>query len=267
MKIVESYNCEYCNKSYKDKNQTLKHEVKCKVTYEAGQERIKLVQERTKALANLRLQARSFDHFASLIQEAAKTYNNEDVEVKLDVYYSECIRNTHNKPINGKCNWEQKPNLPLGYPGFYGRIRMSKKKHSGHYCSDAISYREIPGLNTTSGGGGYDSEYGVELFVDDFPLIKPKVEQAIRHIGLINTFTRSMAERKQKIHDAKLIAINNDTEIIEKRALIAKLQSECNQRSKQIEDKITKERIDLMIAPCIIDLSNKTDEWRDVLHG
>lgn len=88
--------------------------------------------------------------------------------------WNESTSNSHCAPRNGVENWGGKPDKPVGYPGWHGRIELKVRapKGSSGFGSD---YFEKTGINTgTGGGGGVDKDgvthysYEVTIFADDF---------------------------------------------------------------------------------------------------
>lgn len=137
-----------------------------------------------------RLNATSFTEYAKLCVEYINKINEGTGIIYSDLkfynlYYNENLSNTHNSPIGKPTNWWNKPDIPAGYPGWGGRVTFKKHNKSGksHVSSNDHSeihspYRGILGLNTGSGGGGYNEfTYDIKLFLDDFPLIKEKYER------------------------------------------------------------------------------------------
>lgn len=81
--------------------------------------------------------------------------------------YRERCSNTHAAPFNGVKNWYGLQNLPGGYPGWYGTIKLS---YTGDYDGFFTNMFENTGLNFGTGSGGvdfYQSE--ITLFEDDWP--------------------------------------------------------------------------------------------------
>jgi len=98
------------------------------------------------------------------------------------------VSNSHNCPIDGVTNWcNEHKDRPTGYYGWQGRIEgkittLDGKKFDKYYFSDILANRfsndKLPycrGINSGSGGGGNEGfGYDLQLFVDDFPLLKEK---------------------------------------------------------------------------------------------
>lgn len=116
---------------------------------------------------------------------------HELVDIKINVKWNDCVRNSHSCPRNGVRNWSGNETFsnglpkPNGYPGWVGflefTVRPELKKYDGYgsdYFKDTI-------INTGSGGGGSlvngvrKYNYDVRLFADDFPAMALRREQAI----------------------------------------------------------------------------------------
>lgn len=85
----------------------------------------------------------------------------------LDVHWSECVSNSHNRPRGSVTNWGGDPNLPRGYPGWTGRIEF-QVSHDLWFGSDIM---KPIGVHTGSGGGVESTRYGydVKFFASDWP--------------------------------------------------------------------------------------------------
>lgn len=116
------------------------------------------------------------------------------------INYSNKVSNSHSSPINGVSNFTREAGVPLGYPGFSGRVwlRTDNKPRSGISDNFARTCTR-PG---TGGQGGYSGPweyisqfsyrrsssyvpsykvqcYGWDyrFFIEDFPLVAELVEQ------------------------------------------------------------------------------------------
>ena len=176
MKKITIHQCEYCSFTGTSR-QVKSHEKECAKVEEA-----RLKQEEDKKLQrdyanSLRLNAESVSDFAKRVEAYIRDTTQEDIKISFRVNYGDFCSNTHKCPIGGELNWDRNSKRHLGYPGLTGSIYLKKAKQSGQYCGDYIE--NIPGINTDCGGGGYNSEYSVTLFLDDFPKIKAKVEEVL----------------------------------------------------------------------------------------
>jgi hypothetical protein len=121
---------------------------------------------------------------------------DEYTELSLDVNYKPLCSNSHSAPVGKPENWNRFKDVPLGYPGWHGRLKGSLKRLSAHnYSYPYNSCYKFIGLNTGSGGGGNESHsYDVTIFLDDWP-------------GLGSQFQVEEAIREKAAEDARLEAI------------------------------------------------------------
>jgi hypothetical protein len=93
--------------------------------------------------------------------------------IHLDLRWSDRVSNSHNCPGNGVTNWHGSPDLPKGYPGWYGRIEIKWESNTSinrlKSCLGS-SYFDKSGIHTGSGSGtdlGFSQ--GLEIFYEDWP--------------------------------------------------------------------------------------------------
>jgi len=193
-----------------------------------------------------RLNATSFSEYVKLCIEYINKIN-EGIGITYSglkfhsLYYSENLSNSHSSPIGMPTNWSGKAELPTGYPGWRGRVTfkkeyvLSKKKYmsSSDYSEINDIYKGILGLNTGTGGGGYEEcSYDVSLFIDDFPLIKEKYN---RLSYLKEKKEAHTSEVNKKIYDA----IENDSldeRMRNRRHNLEKYISELNNKRYQVDE-------------------------------
>lgn len=90
--------------------------------------------------------------------------------VIINATYREQCSNTHSAPFNGVTNWHSKSDLPRGYPGWTGTIKLF---YTGDYDGFFSHMFEKTGLNFGSGGGGSGSYHsGITFFESDWPGLK-----------------------------------------------------------------------------------------------
>jgi hypothetical protein len=98
--------------------------------------------------------------------------------LSFDLTWNPMCSNSHCAPDNGKTNWGSNPGAPLGYPGWKGTLKGNLKRlprHNGAYPYN-LAY-ELVGFKTGSGGGGNSHhEYGLTLFLDDWPGLGTQME-------------------------------------------------------------------------------------------
>lgn len=154
-----------------------------------------------------------------------------------DISYSDLVSNSHWSPIGQPQNWHHDPKLPLGYPGFCGRVWYRFSGPPGGFGSDALN-----NTLTHAGSGGYGGyngpwerlcsqvyrhqqkyrtkrkdldihcySYDYRLFLSDWPLVENMVRQEQTFALLIDKDFRckhrfawddpAQVERDQKILD------------------------------------------------------------------
>ena len=125
-----------------------------------------------KEAQELRLLAESPDDFANRIQAWILKHHNVLMTISFQsLRFNMSCSNTHVAPVGGMRNWSCQKNIPHGYPGLIGRLFMIKSIQTGDYCGTLVDTwdHKVVGLNTGTGGGGYNSKYDVTLFCSDFP--------------------------------------------------------------------------------------------------
>jgi hypothetical protein len=99
----------------------------------------------------------------------------------LDVKYRPDCSNSHNCPRSGLKNWGgDVPGAPRSYPGYHGRVSWNMPEP---YCKgdDYRDYRVNEalgriGIHTGTGGAGSgNAGYDVNVFLDDFPVIRDTI--------------------------------------------------------------------------------------------
>lgn len=127
-----------------------------------------------------------------------KACGDKLVGLQLDMRFIESVSNTHHAPIGKPRNWHSNPELPKGYPGYYGRIWLRASDtvpHNAFHCSDMLSSSSCAIGNIGDGGYGpyggmwenvYNTAYRLQrknieaksprcysydyrIFVEDFP--------------------------------------------------------------------------------------------------
>lgn len=89
-------------------------------------------------------------------------------EISFNVTYRNCVSNSHSAPRGEPTNWMAHKTLPLGYPGFLGRVEFSLKDDPYPYRVSDIFEQLL--IHTGTGGGGKNNYgYDVRLFAADWP--------------------------------------------------------------------------------------------------
>lgn len=183
MKPIKAYACTVCENIHKTKTSAEECEVKCKAREE------KNAKEKTR-IENIdywrnypRLNATSMAEVVSMCIEASKQIepSSELGDLSFTVRYIENASNSHSCPIGGVQAWgsqRSEPGAILGYPSLSGRIKFIYKKEK--HKLDIFDSHGILGISTGSGSGGSSSSYSsyeVNIWLDDFPLLKEKIEK------------------------------------------------------------------------------------------
>jgi uncharacterized C2H2 Zn-finger protein len=101
-----------------------------------------------------------------------KKMNFKFTSVNISVRYDPSVGNTHSAPFNGIENWSREKHLPMGYPGWHGRVEFKYDGDVDGFFSDLFRKTGIY-LGTGSGGSGrYGSE--IILWEADWPGLRGK---------------------------------------------------------------------------------------------
>jgi hypothetical protein len=135
----KAYQCEHCGTVLKTEAGAIKHEEKCPKNNVAKMEKVKLQSEFSKELQEIRETSVSIHEVVLRVVELWRKFG---VNVNFNSYpsvFSMQVRNTHDSPKGYPRNWESKPGLPKGYPGWQGRWIgtieiVDPKKLGNHYA-------------------------------------------------------------------------------------------------------------------------------------
>lgn len=185
---VKAYQCKHCGQLYKTNAKALKCEASCEDQI-AEQERQKILEKEMQELVHyVRLNAESVEDVCRMSEEVSKKLFGQYhiKKLSLNVGYREHASNTHSAPIGMKRNWSpsKNPELPTGYPALTGEITIVYNKEPKGFSGEHFNrHNGIAGICTGSGGyrsnkEGYTCQYGVTLWLDDFPKIKANIEKA-----------------------------------------------------------------------------------------
>lgn len=183
MKPIKAYACTICENIYKTKALAEGCEVSCKTTKEKEAKENARIEQIDYWRNYPRLNATSMAEVVSMCIEASKKIDptSELDELKFKVRVDMNASNTHSCPIGGVTNWgneRKEPGAILGYPALVGIIQFIYKKNKNK--TDIFGTYGIKGINTGTGTGGGSqtySKYEVKLWIDDFPLLKEKIEK------------------------------------------------------------------------------------------
>ena len=185
MLAPKAYQCDHCGTVLKTEAGAIKHEEKCPKNDVAKMTKTKLRAEFSKELQEIRETSASIHEVVMRVVELWRKYG---VNVNFDSYpsaFSVHVRNTHDSPKGYPQNWESKPGLPKGYPGWEGRwagtveIVDPKKLGNGYatlqdlcgtlggQCGnlDGVTFFKIG----CGGCGAKDFSYSGIMFLYDFP--------------------------------------------------------------------------------------------------
>ena len=248
---IEAYACQHCESIYKTQQKATACEKKClKQKQEDVEEQERLANLET-LVHYVRLNAESVEEVCRMSEEVSlKLFPKSSIKkMTLRVGYNPHGSNTHSCPIGGVSNFSprQNPDKPTGYPALTGNIKVVYNKEPKGFSSDTFNGRNgIAGIHTGSGGyrsndGGYTVEYGVTLWLSDFPKLKEKLEQQIK-------INENFEDLKLTLYGQYTEEVENDSEIAtiggEVRELyeqIAKLQQEVRLKDNKISS-IKKEK-------------------------
>lgn len=190
MPKIQAWKCQFTNQVFGDRQKFIKHLKKLRQT-QTNERRIKIASREFDALTKtMRVDCQTFGDIEEFITNnweafaykslAIDSWRHKETIPKLinitlsSMRMSPNVSNSHAAPFGKQTNWHRTPELPIGYLGWHGRVRIqfeSGKKVSSFSASDVFS---IAGLKTGSGGGGGDGavstlSYSVSLFADDWP--------------------------------------------------------------------------------------------------
>ncbi len=252
MKKVSLYKCEGCSFTG-SKKQVTAHEKTCpeaeKIQKKSDQEI--LVKEMQ---TNIRFKAKSISHLEQLLNEYSKA-TGENLTVRLSVQFNECVSITHHAPVGKETNWgHSNPDLPKGYPGYEGRVEFVKPVKSGEYAGHMFTGwmrgGKVDGFHTGSGGGGYEASYDCMLFVEDFPLIKEKVDAACELTKHAEAFDENERIKSAKLTDLTKEKIKIDPvtqSYTQEMQEVREAQKRLGQRANQLEEQIKQRQQDVRL--------------------
>lgn len=241
--IVEAYECPHCGLLHKKKESYDKCVKACEAGNKAEEKRKNDAAKLKSVLDYPRLNAKSISELETLIVQASESVSDvlgvEIRNVTFDVHYCCYMPTSHDTPIGTSvCDVRTQK---LKFDGFRGKIEyvveiVNKAKARRKFYSDYPgSYvfnkgsrpNSISGINTGTGGGRGDCKdgarycYEVDLFLEDFPLMKKELEK----------YQKAKEERNITVS-----AFNDDMyEIIEQDTVKQEMQSDL----QIVEDKIS----------------------------
>lgn len=252
MKKVSRYKCEGCFFTG-NKKQVTEHEKTCPgvENVQKKTEQEKLVKEMQ---SNIRLKAKSISHLEQLLNEYSKAMG-ENLTVSLSIQFNENVRCSHYAPIGKKTNWgSSDPMQPTSYPGYEGKVEFIKSDKTGEYASHiftGFAYGgKVEGFHTGSGSGRYEARYECYLFIDDFPLIKEKVDKAREIAKQADIFDKNERIKSAQLSDLTKEKIKIDPvtqSYVNEIQKVHEAQKCLSQRANQLEDLIIQRRQDVKL--------------------
>jgi hypothetical protein len=244
----KAYQCEHCGTVLKTEAGAIKHEEKCPKNNVAKMEKVKLQSEFSKELQEIRETSVSIHEVVLRVVELWRKFG---VNVNFNSYpsvFSMQVRNTHDSPKGYPRNWESKPGLPKGYPGWQGRWIgtieiVDPKKLGNHYayfqdlcgvwgqCGnlEGVTFFKI-GCDGGCGGGGGENDFSYSgmMFLYDFPKMhKEFIDNGEEYKVLESEYNTS-------ISDYKKVFLELCREHVEKNPEYVKLSATIEEMKKSI---------------------------------
>ena len=204
MPKVIVHKCPHCGKLFEDSTKYRKH-LRAEQVARRSERKVEIYRrsqlEKWAAIHNIEMSIVQFEQFIIDNQEifwndaaSSNPYEWKDVGKRtrkgvtmpvpkllgftnFDLRWSDCVSNTHSCPKNGVQNWGRDPNLPMGYPGWHGRVEWKCEwpdEFDGIYLAGDIFDGENCCIHTGTGGGGGMTNnvmrhgYDITMFADDW---------------------------------------------------------------------------------------------------
>jgi len=231
---IEAYQCKHCEGVYLEEDEMKQCEEACSEEIKEYKERQSFKEKQKSLQDSVRLESESVEEICRRCIEVQNEFAEHDgsqklISMKLDVRYNPHASNSHSSPINGVGNFSRKSGLPTGYPALLGRVKFEYEKR-GTNGRKNVGENILRFINKGSGGGdGYNLSYGVTLWLDDFPLIKKKVEECLQEEKRLNTLVDDLETQYQQSlsGDKEVIEINSKLESVhEKIYQLQKVENE-----------------------------------------
>lgn len=234
---VEAYACPVCENVFKTEEKAKSCEEKCKKAKEDEKKEATRQSQLEELVNYVRLNAESVEDICKMSEEVSKKLFKKYwiKSLKLNVRYNPHASNSHSAPIGKGTNWGGKSDKPTGYPALTGTIIVTYNKEPSGFSSDSFNRHDgISGINTGSGGyrsdkDGYTCEYGVTLWLSDFPKIENKVSQLLSSVAELNLFRKDLYEKYCE-------DVNNDSKLQKMRKEKEALQSQIHNLQNMISD-------------------------------
>lgn len=190
MPLIQVYKCPHCRHLFEDKSKYLTHLHKVareRLTKRILSRRVDEYRIKVQQISTIKDIEECLP--AILVEFASRVYGfdakgkdpKHHISFRFDrmIYDSSCS-NSHVCPHNGATNWgNYKKDLPTGYPGWYGYVRIRKSREFDkvpEFDFGGEHYKDF-GLKFGSGSGSHElftvsSQHGITLFEADWPLFK-----------------------------------------------------------------------------------------------
>lgn len=246
----KAYQCEHCGTVLKTEAGAIKHEEKCSKNNVAAAENAKLQSEFSKELQEIRETSASIHEVVLRVVELWRKFG---VNVNFNSYpsaFSTQVRNTHTSPKGYPQNWESKPGLPKGYPGWQGRwtgtIEVVDPKKLGK------SYTSTPGLQDLcgtwgqcgnlegvtffkigcGGSGKNDFSYSGMMYLYDFPKMhKEFIDNGEEYKVLESEYNTSISDYKRVFSELQREHVEKNPEYVK----LSKMVEELNKSIIELE--------------------------------
>ena len=184
MKQIKAYQCPLCESIHAIQSDAKACEKECKAYAKAD-----AIEKERKANIQywrnyVRLNATSIQDIIDMSIKASREIcpASELKTVRFNVSYTDKASNSHANPLDGVSNWcGRDKDQPTSYPGLTGSIFFEYENYNKKKVDIFGSYNAgILGICT--GSGGYNTggaNYTVTIWLDDFPLIKAKIEKEL----------------------------------------------------------------------------------------
>jgi hypothetical protein len=231
MKTIKAYQCPICESIHALQSEAKSCEKDCKAYAKAD--------EIEKArVANIqywrnypRLNATCLQDIIDMSIEASAQIcpKSKLKSISFDVRYTEKASNSHSCPVDGVTNWcNRDKDSPESYPGLTGSIKFEYENYNKKKTDIIEKWNGVVGINTGSGGYGSDGgRYSVTLFMDDFPLIKAKIDQERENV---RAYQNLVSAEQAKFHEE----VTTDKEYLDAKVEIEKLQLQINNLNNSI---------------------------------
>lgn len=171
--VDDVYQCKKTQQVYRSKDEFAEHlkGVRSEIHETIAENNLKKIKENLWNLPDFDL---VFDYINSNPQLIHRTDSNQNYFKirKVSISWNNLVRNSHCAPRGKVENWSQNNKLPLGYPGWAGRIHFESKNAAFNIGLIHKSLKKL-GIHVGAGGANYKNDlligsYTVTMFADDW---------------------------------------------------------------------------------------------------